>query len=110
MKRIGALATLTLLGSAAFMLTTASPAAAQEVCVYEGADKACLDTGTRVARVCDNEADGNGVYGWFGGDRYLWDANGSAGGCSYKSYPTASSVQVCEDVYPGMFLDPCSGD
>ncbi|MGW4211383.1 hypothetical protein ACWEIJ_25545 [Lentzea sp. NPDC004789] len=83
----------------------ASPAngeldALARVYAYQGDDYA--STTGRWVEACDMERDGNGVYGefWYGssGHTYVWDGNGSAGGCGNQTLSsTVTRFRVCED-------------
>ncbi|MFI5530651.1 hypothetical protein ACIA8O_19135 [Kitasatospora sp. NPDC051853] len=82
----------------ALPLVFASTASAVEV--HEGSDYAAYTGGTLFA--CDLEADGNGVYAEYRGPGashgYIWDGNGSQGGCS-TAQVAVTSFRVCEDTW-----------
>jgi hypothetical protein len=76
-------------------------------CGYEGSDRVCVTNysgGGSSLQVCDNEADGNGVYGEFwSGDPIgamvkVGDGNGSAAGCGTRTWShIVHHFYVCED-------------
>lgn len=90
----------------AILIGAASPAAAATTkCIYEGNDRVC---GTEhsstysTIQVCDNETDGNGVYGILighsGEDVRVGDGNGSSTGCGSGSLnDTIFIIRICED-------------
>ncbi|MET8154356.1 hypothetical protein ACIBSW_39510 [Actinoplanes sp. NPDC049668] len=91
-------------------LAIATPAVASWK-VTEGSDYATVSTGKTLVTVCDNEADGNGVYAVFevfaGPTTRVGDGNGSASGCgTYRADNRVRWFKVCEDDAGD---DTCSG-
>jgi hypothetical protein len=67
-----------------------------------GADYVTIKIGTRYAAVCDQEADGNGVYGEFvssnGTTTTMTDTNGSQAGCNHATMPSGTyRFRACEN-------------
>lgn len=78
-------------------------AATGSFCIYEGTDRACVVNGSNgysTFEVCDNEADGNGVYAYFftgTGRSTVQDGNGSAAGCGTGSRNFHTyRMEICE--------------
>ncbi|MFF7969462.1 hypothetical protein ACFZC3_29470 [Streptomyces sp. NPDC007903] len=94
-----------------------SASAATTKCVYEGSDRACGTQNTSTSgtiQVCDNEADGNGVYGLLigrksGSQVRVGDSNGSATGCGTGTLNNDSIfvIRICED---DLGEDTCRGE
>ncbi len=86
-------------------MVMAAPAEASSYCAYQGSDRACGVTYSTydVHEVCDNEADGNGVYAYFydkwGGINRVNDGNGSASGCGRETWDHNGiyAIEICED-------------
>lgn len=81
-------------------LALSAPTAHPHALVFYGANYAFASGGWLEA--CDRERDGNGVYaeGWLdsGGHVYVWDGNGSAGGCGHEIFSSrVARFRVCED-------------
>lgn len=79
--------------------------AATTKCAYHGYDRACATNYSTYSslEVCDNEADGHGVVGWFASDRYpdvsigIEDTNGSSTGCGRTTWERVDSFVICEN-------------
>ncbi|MEV4717585.1 hypothetical protein AB0J94_10385 [Micromonospora noduli] len=104
-KRLAAIGSA--LGIGIMMTVPGVANAANSGCVYEGSDRACfinLSNGQAQLEVCDNEADGNGVYAWFYSGIYhtasikVGDGNGSSAGCGTRVWSVGVyDVKICED-------------
>ncbi|RAO17258.1 hypothetical protein [Micromonospora noduli] len=102
-KRLAAVGSVLGLG---IMMTLPGVAHADSGCAYEGSDRACfinLSGGQADLEVCDNEADGNGVYAWFYTNYHTYsvkvgDGNGSSAGCGKLRWNHGVfQVKICED-------------
>ena len=100
------------LGLGLMMTVPGVAQADNSACAYEGYDRACFtnyDDGTfdgaSRLTVCDNEADGNGVYAIFNTTYYEYsvkvgDGNGSASGCGTLTWGHGvAQIKICEDDY-----------
>lgn len=84
----------------ALVLGTSTAEAGTNHVVKQGYDYAQYDSGDDFAEVCDEEQDGNGVYGEYrqkNGMLTLRDSNGSKIGCGHATIPGVTSFRVCED-------------
>ncbi|MDI1464681.1 hypothetical protein QEZ54_27290 [Catellatospora sp. KI3] len=89
------------------ILVASAPAAAANVTVTQGDDRASVNRADNLwYEVCDREEDGNGVYGSFWIPNVttftVWDTNGSQAGCANGYLPAifagyTGSFRVCED-------------
>ncbi|MGW2939256.1 hypothetical protein ACWDA7_47845 [Streptomyces sp. NPDC001156] len=89
------------------ILLTSSPAFAETLTVYQGADYGTYNTSTRNFTVCDKEADGHPVYSYFtlvgGGEtKHVYDPDSYGGACG-SGGPMSTSYRlntyvVCEEI------------
>ena len=89
--------------STVFVLSTPAFAAlGYTLSLWEGDDVAAINTSNMAVTVCDQERDGNGVFGQFvttsGAVTKIGNSNGSAAGCNNTTaVSTTYRFRVCED-------------
>ncbi|RBJ08789.1 hypothetical protein DRA43_05740 [Micromonospora provocatoris] len=87
------------------MMTLPGVAQADSGCQFQGSDRACFINNSSGAslEVCDNEADGNGVYAIFYTmyvqyEIKVGDGNGSASPCGTRQWSHGvNHFKICED-------------
>ncbi|GGR83130.1 hypothetical protein GCM10010169_29200 [Micromonospora fulviviridis] len=88
------------------MMMLPGVAHADSGCAYQGNDRACFinySSSSSTLEVCDNEADGNGVYAVFYTmyiqyEIKVGDGNGSSAGCGTRSWSHGvHHFKICED-------------